>query len=124
MRWLIGGLAALAIGLTGCGSNATPTAVTTTQTVVSVTTSVPPHGGITDQDRVFLAKISEDKYFANVKRDPLFSGAHLSCDLSRAGQKTEALTSLLDTGMEIEHATNLFMAASMAYCPDQLVGVQ
>ena len=127
-KLIVGGLAALAISLIGCSnSGADSVAVSTTpQTVTQtvVTTSVLPHGGITDQDRVFLAEISEDEYFDNVERETLFWSGHHFCDEAHQGRKAEPLNELLEKGMSLEHVTNLVSAAYKAYCPDQLTGVQ
>jgi hypothetical protein len=128
MKKLIGGgLAALALGLVGCGGTvAIPAAVTQTQTQTVVSTSVPPHGGITDQDRVFLSEIGDDDWFDNVTRETQFWSAHHFCDEARISpeKKAQVLQSMLDAGISLEHAANLAHAAALAYCPDQLTGVQ
>jgi len=85
-----------------------------------------PHGYIDDQDRVFISTIARDDWFSSVPRADLISSAHVYCTKANAGpeSKAEAANGLLKVGMSLEHATNFMYAATVAYCPNQLSGVQ
>jgi Protein of unknown function (DUF732) len=120
-------VSAAAVVLAGCGGSPPPAPVTVTETTaIAAPTTTVGHGGINDQDRVFLATIGKDDYFSNVPRDSLFESAHVLCDRANLGpeQKAEAIQSLIDKGMPLEHATNFSYAAILGYCPNQLTGVQ
>ncbi|MCV6968982.1 DUF732 domain-containing protein [Mycobacterium bohemicum] len=93
---------------------------------VSVSVSTRPNGYIDDQDRVFLSTLSRDDWFSSVPRDELIDSAHIYCTKANQGQqsKAEAANRLLKLGMSLEHATNFMYAATVAYCPNQLSGVQ
>lgn len=120
--------------LTACSSPTNePSTVTVTAPSLSsapsssntpAATSTPGHGGINDQDRVFFATLEKDHYFDNVPRDSLIESAHVFCDRSNQGEKAAALQDLIDAGMALEHAANFAYAAVLAYCPNQLSGVQ
>lgn len=123
--WIAAGLI-----LAGCGGSTTAPPVTVTKTappVASATTSTVGHGGINDQDRVFLSTLqskSDGDYFDNVPRDELFDTAHILCTKFDTDGNVAALQSLLEVGMPIGPATAFSVAAVTAYCPQHLTGIQ
>ena len=113
--------------LTACGGSQ-PGPKPPAATVTVTNTTGLPHGYIDGQDRVFLADLQGTDewagYFSTVPRDILIETGHSVCTgLARDG-KVATLQMTLDKGMTLARAAFLLHASAMAYCPDQLSGVQ
>lgn len=128
-------VAAAAIAmLTGCGSDPAPVAVTTTVPVTTVApTTALQRGAITDQDRVFLSQLN-DHWTRGIDRGQLFDAGEKACAQMRAGQKLQVIAIMSDGEKQpdgsvraasagLNNAANFVYAAALAYCPDQLTGV-
>lgn len=128
-------LSALALALSACANDA-PTAAPTTvpygDPLAISTTTTPPapaspvRGAIADQDRVFLDELQSrhpdwENYFTAQPRGQLFQLGELTCTKMRTDKLT-TLQKLMDS-MGLNRATYLMHTASMAYCPDQLSGI-
>jgi hypothetical protein len=119
----------VALLVAGCGGSSTPERVTVTETATpaAAPTTTVGHGGINDQDRVFLSTLqgsSDGAYFADVPRDQLFDTAHTICTKMDTDGKIATLKSLLDVGLTLGRATALLFASVTAYCPQHLTGIQ
>jgi hypothetical protein len=121
---------AFAMILAGCGGAAEappPVTVTETASPTAAATTTLGHGGINDQDRVFLSTLqgsSDGDYFSTVPRDQLFDTAHTICTKFDKDGNVATLKSLLDAGMKIGPASAIMLASVTAYCPQNLKGIQ
>lgn len=130
-------LAAAAITLlAGCGQDtaAHPLAATSTaRTTTASPTTTARRGDITDKDRVFLSQL-DAHWTTGIERGQLFEAGESVCSKMRAGQKLEVLRilshgetqsdgSVNADATSLGQAANFVHAAAVAYCPDQLSGI-
>jgi hypothetical protein len=125
-------VAAAAIALlAGCSSD--PVVTTATPVTTAAPTTTMQRGAITDQDRVFLAQLN-DHWTRGIDRGQLFDAGEKACAQMRAGEKLQVIAimsggekqpdgSVRAASAGLNNAANFVYAAALAYCPDQLTGV-